>query len=200
MLEILIADDHPVVRSGIRNLFRNDTTMRVAAEASCAAELLQQVGRRTFGALLLDFGLPDANGLEIIPVIRARHASVPIVVFSNAIGVDEACRKAGAAAFVGKEATFDDLKAAIQSVIGTSAPEAAGLPPPPPPHLHLSRRELDVMLGLVRGRRPKAIALEMGISQKTVATHRTRLMRKLNVDDNRGLLLYALRAGMTDWS
>lgn len=200
MLELLIADDHPVVRSGIRNLLRHDSSMRVAGEASCAAELMQQLGRRTFDVVLLDLMLPDSDGCDVLALLRSRYPMLPVIVFTNRMDARAACIESGAAGFVGKDAPVDVLKLAIacaacqgDTVVPQEHVACA-------PHLLLSQRELDVMLGLVRGTPAKALAFQLGISQKTVATHRMRLMKKLNVSDNRELLLYALRSGLTDWS
>lgn len=210
MIELLIADDHPAIRSGVRNLLRNDPAIRVAAEAQTAADVLQQTAARTFDVLLLDLALPDGSGLDLIPVLRKRCPQLEIIVFTN---LDEAmprCIAAGAAGFVTKDAGAAEIKQAIEAVVSgrvyvTSRATRPGDERPadanqPLPHLRLSKRELEVMLGLVRGQRPKEIALDLAISEKTVATHRARLMTKLNVSDNRSLLMYALRVGLTDWA
>jgi two-component system, NarL family, invasion response regulator UvrY len=211
VIRLLVADDHPVVRSGIRNLLRDAADMRVTAEATTAADVLRAVSTHQFDAILLDLSFPDGSGFEVMNALRERASKVPVVVFTNSIDAAGRSADAGASAFVSKESGIDELRRAITAAVGgrsfvaarparevqriSETPQQSDLP-----HLSLSPRELEIMLELVRGRRPKEIACDLDISEKTVATHRARLMRKLGVSDNRQLLLYALKAGLTDWS
>ena len=185
--------------------------MRVAAEAATAADVLRAVATHEFDAILLDLSFPDGSGFEVLSALRERALKVPVVVFTNAIDAVGRSVDAGAHAVVSKESGIDEVRRAITAAVNgrgfvsshsarliesvATVPEQSDLP-----HLSLSPRELEIMLELVRGRRPKEIACDLDISEKTVATHRARLMRKLNVSDNRQLLLYALKAGLTDWS
>ena len=211
MLRLLIADDHPVVRSGIRTLLRDAVDMRVVAEAGTAADALREAGSRELDAILLDLSFPDGTGFDVLSGLRDRKMKVPVVVFTNAVDAADRCVAAGVGAFVSKDAGMDELRVAINAAVSgkryvgsraaryvateRSAQQTGGLP-----HHSLSPRELEIMLDLVRGHRPKEIALRLGISEKTVATHRARLMRKIGVSDNRELLLYALKAGLTTWA
>ena len=215
MIRLLIADDHPVVRSGIRHLLRDATDMRVAAEAGTASDVLREVASRDFDAILLDLSFPDGTGFDVLRELRERKATVPVIVFTNALDVADRCVDAGARAFLPKEAGIDEIRLAINAAVngkrfigsrgarfvetslehGAPSDQEAHLP-----HHTLSPRELEIMLKLVRGLRPKEIACELSISEKTVATHRARLLKKLDVSDNRQLLLYALKAGLTDWT
>ena len=214
MIRLLVADDHPVVRSGLRSLLRDATDMRVAAEAATAGDVLREVAAREFDAILLDLSFPDGTGFDVLQALRERKSAVPVIVFSNSVDAADRCVRSGAGAFVSKEAGVDELRVAIHAAIGgkrfvgarparflddaSAGPAATG--DGPMPHQTLSPRELEIMLDLVRGKRPKEIACDLGISEKTVATHRARLMKKLQVEDNRQLLLYALKAGLTDWA
>lgn len=211
MIRLLIADDHPVVRSGIRSLLRDATDMRVAAEAATATDALRAIESRELDAVLLDLSFPDGTGFDVLRALREGKRSVPVIVFTNAIDAVDRCVDAGAGAVVSKEAGIDELRTAIHAAVGgrryvgARAARFVDLPETAPAeqrqtHDVLSPRERAIMLLLVRGTRPKEIALELNISEKTVATHRTRLLRKLNLTDNRQLLLYALKAGLTDWS
>ena len=213
MIRLLVADDHPVVRNGIRQMLRDATDMRVAAEVGTASDVLREIESREFDAILLDLSFPDGSGFDVLRALRERKLPVPVVVFTNALDAADRCVDAGARAFVSKEAGLDELRVAINAAVsgkrfigargarfveesleqGTPTETAA-------PHHDLSPRELEIMLKLVRGIRPKEIAMELSISEKTVATHRARLMKKLDVEDNRQLLLYALKAGLTDWA
>jgi DNA-binding NarL/FixJ family response regulator len=185
--------------------------MRVVAEAATAAETLREMATRELDAILLDLSFPDGTGFDVLREMRERKNDVPVVVFTNALDAADRCVEAGAKAFVSKESGLDELRVAINAAVDgkrfigargarfvddvAGNRETAELP-----HLGLSSREMQIMLLLVRGSRPKEIACELQISEKTVATHRARLMRKLDVSDNRQLLLYALKAGLTDWS
>lgn len=211
MIRLLVADDHPIVRSGIRHLLRDAEDIRVAAEAATAGDVLREVAAREFDAILLDLTFPDGSGFDVLRALRERNLRVPVIVFTNAIDGEERCVEEGAGAFVSKDACLDELRSAIHAVVSGKRfigsrrarhvdHSQAAEPSPALPHLSLSPRELDVMLRLVRGMRPKEIACELSISEKTVATHRARLMRKLQVSDTRQLLLYALKTGLTDWS
>jgi len=212
MIRLLVADDHPVVRNGIRHLLRDATDMRVAAEAATASDVLREVDAREFDAILLDLTFPDGTGFEVMSALRGRRSQVPVIVFTNAIDAASRCVDAGARAFVAKESGIDELRAAINAAVSgrryvgargaryIDANAPAESDDAQPLHQELSPRERDIMLRLVRGARPKEIARDLDISEKTVATHRARLMKKLQVDDNRQLLLYALKAGLTDWA
>lgn len=212
MIRLLIADDHPVVRSGIRNLLRDASDMRVVAEAATAADALREMSTRELDAVLLDLSFPDGTGFDVLREMRERKTRVPVVIFTNSLDAADRCVDAGAGAFLSKEAGLDELRRAVTAAVDgkryissraarfVEAVPSATAQSADLPHLALSSREMQIMLMLVRGKRPKEIACDLEISEKTVATHRARLMRKLGVSDNRQLLLYALKAGLTDWS
>lgn len=205
MIKILIADDHPVVRSGIRNLLRDDATMRVSAEAKTAAEVLQKVRTQRFDVVLLDIGLPDGSGIDLIPLLRTHAPDVQVVMFTNLIGEANRCLAAGAAGFLSKDAPGDDVKRAIAAAATrTAAASGSGQPNDASPQFRayerLSARELEIMLKLIAGHRNKEIGLELGISEKTVATHRARMLKKLGLTDMRSLILFAMHNGLADWS
>ncbi len=212
MIRLLVADDHPVVRSGIRSLLRDAADIRIAAEAATASDVLRLAASREFDAILLDLSFPDGTGFDVLSALRDRKTRVPVIVFTNALEAASRCVDAGAMAFVSKESGLDQLRAAIHAAVGGKryiGPRAARFVDQQPeaieagaaalPHQRLSPRELEIMLRLVRGKRPKEIAVDLNISEKTVATHRARVLKKLEVEDNRQLLLYALKAGLTDW-
>ncbi len=212
MIRLLVADDHPVVRSGIRSLLRDAADIRIAAEAATASDVLRLAASREFDAILLDLSFPDGTGFDVLSALRDRKTRIPVIVFTNALEAASRCVDAGAMAFVSKESGLDQLRAAIHAAVGGKryiGPRAARFVDQQPeaieagaaalPHQRLSPRELEIMLRLVRGKRPKEIAVDLSISEKTVATHRARVLKKLEVEDNRQLLLYALKAGLTDW-
>lgn len=206
MIRVLIADDHPVVRSGVRNLLRDATNIRVAAEARTAAEVLHQIGAREFDVILLDVTLPDGSGIDLIADVRLKSPRTQVVMFTNVPNEEERCRELGAVAYLSKETPPDVLinviEAASRQRAANSAPrsESATAGQPFQQYHELSRRELEIMLKLIAGKRNKEIALELDISGKTVATHRARMLKKLGLTDMRALMLYAVRRGLADWS
>lgn len=213
MIRLLVADDHPVVRSGVRGLFRNEADIRVAAEAATVAEAVCAIDRGGFDAVLLDLAFPDGSGFDVLRFTTERSSTLPVIVFTNALDVANRCLAAGAMAFLSKESGLQEIRTAILAAMGgrkfigtrsahfATASDGADQQDPQidMPHVRLSPRELDIMLKLVRGKRAKEIACELDISEKTVATHRARLMKKLKVEDTRQLILYALKAGLTEW-
>jgi len=197
----------------VRSLLRDDPNMRIAAEARTAAEVLQQVGTRHFDVVLLDIRLPDGDGADLIPKVRKRAPTTQIVMFTNAEEEVRRALDAGAIGFLSKDALADDIKSAINAAVQgrtvvSSRPAQQLEPaetrsrPAAEPHAYegLSPRELDIMLKLVAGMRNKEIALQLGISEKTVHSHRGRMLKKLGVSDMRELMLYAMRNGLTDWA
>ena len=205
MIRILVADDHPVVRSGVRNLLRDETNMRVAAEAKTAAEVLDQIGTREFDVLLLDVTLPDGSGIDLITDVRAKAPNTQVVMFTNVPNEQQRCLELGAAAYLSKETPPDILiktiEAASRQPSATNTRSPLGRAGEPfRQYNELSKRELEIMLKLISGKRNKEIALELAISVKTVATHRARMLKKLDLSDMRALMLYAVRQGLADWS
>ena len=208
MIRLLVADDHAVVQSGIKMLVAGEPDLSLVGEVRTLASLLQAAETVECDVIILDLAFPDGNGLDVLPGLRERLPHVPVVVFTSRLQAAEECIGAGAAGFVGKDAPIAELKTAVRVVTNgrlfvTPAVRGAAAETnrrsAPVAHKTLSGRELDVMLKLARGMRPKEIAFQLGISDKTVATYRARIMKKLQVTDTRGLLLYALRAGLTDW-
>lgn len=213
MITILVADDHAVVRTGVRSLLRDDPDMRVAAEARSIAEVLQQVRSRHFDVVLLDVRLPDGSGVDLIPTLRKQSPETRIVMFTNAEEEASRALAAGATGFLSKDALADDLKGAIKAAVrggSVVSPRVArqlqsSVSEPQRnaksrDYDGLSGRELEILLKLVAGLRNKEIALQLGISEKTVHTHRARMLKKLGLSDMRSLMLYAMRNGLTDWA
>lgn len=120
MIAILVADDHVVVRSGVRSLLRDDPNMRIAAEARTAAEVLQQVGTRHFDVVLLDIRLPDGDGVDLIPKVRKRAPTTRIVMFTNAEEEVRRALDAGAIGFLSKDALVHSHRGRMLKKLGVS--------------------------------------------------------------------------------
>lgn len=201
MISILVVDDHPVIRSGVRNLLRNDAEMRIAGEARTGAETLQRVAERHYDLVLLDICLPDGNAIEIIGRVRHLSPGTRVVMFSNAPEETRRAMDAGASAFLTKDVPADELRSAIKSAIADGdVADGATAATPIRSYDSLSARELEILLKIISGVRPKEVALELGISAATVYTHLHRAKAKLEIVDVRGLMVYAVRSGLLDWA
>jgi DNA-binding NarL/FixJ family response regulator len=200
-LRILVADDHPIIREGIKTALSGSQAIVISVEASTLAEIEECAAKRRFDAVLLDLSFPDGSGLTALRTLRALHPRVPVVVFTNDYAAREEAMAAGASAFLTKDADPSAIVDALYLAVGTDGGAAAAAPQTDGDrYQRLSKREQEILSRMVAGRRNKEIAFELAISPKTVATHRVRLLRKLALSDDRELLLYAVRNGLADWA
>jgi DNA-binding NarL/FixJ family response regulator len=206
MIRIVIADDHPIVREGVRRLLTDTPDLQVVGEAGDAQELFTIVAREPCDVVLLDLMLPDMDGLEVLQTLTRRLPQLPVLVFSVQSEAQYAIRAmmAGAAGYLTKSGLPRDLVRAIRQVARRggryiSAPVAAQLleqmqrQAHTPPHTHLSNREYAVLCGLAVGKTGKQLAAELSVSPKTIATYRTRIMKKLHLETNADLIRYAIQ-------
>lgn len=208
MIRLLLADDHPVVRSGLKQLFSLASDLQVAAEAADGAEVLTCLRRELPDLLLLDINMPGLSGADLIARIRAHWPRLPILVLSmhNEAPVAARVLKAGANGYVTKDCEMDVLLGAIRRVAGGGrfvAPELAeklvfdlSHSGDRLPHETLSGRESEVLRLLVTGRGVNEIAAQLCISNKTVSTHKTRLLEKLQLGSTAELVRYAMQHGL----
>lgn len=203
MIRLLIADDHTIVREGLKQLFKLTADIEVAGEAANGTEVLDAVGKGGFDVLMLDMGMPGINGIELIARIRAQHRKLPILVLSmyNEPQIVKRALKAGASGYLTKDVDPKRLLAAIRKVaeggrcvdeaiaesIVFDATDSAG-----PPHERLSDREFEILKLLVKGHSVGEIAAMLSISNKTVSTHKLRLLEKMDLKTNAELVRYAL--------
>jgi len=201
--QILIADDPPIVRRGIREVLADEPDLRVTADVEDAETLLAVMGAGDTDLVVLDLSLPGARGLDLLRRLRAEHASVPVLVLS--IYPEEPyavrCLKAGAAGYVEKTSAPSDLVHAIRVVMSgrryLSARVADRLvggaevrQERRPPHEILSEREFQVMCRIAGGRTISEIAVELELSVKTVSTYRARLLAKMGLRTNSEITRY----------
>ena len=200
---LIIADDHEVVRQGLRDLLARTPDLEVVAEARDGPEAERLARERSADLLLLDLALPGANGVRVLEHLRADGIRLPVLLFSMYPAsqyVDHA-RKVGAQGFVGKSDSSEALLHSIREVLaGREAFPAreGGRPEPGPdgnPFAGLSRRENEVMRGLLLGHSLQRIAEDLGIGAKSVTTYRRRLLDKLGVRSNVELAALAARHG-----
>ena len=205
MIRVLIADDHAVVRRGLREILQEEPGLAVVAEAADGDEALEAVRRVKLDVVVLDVTMPGRNGIETLDEIRRRRPSLPVLVLSVHPEDQFALRllKAGAAGYLCKDSAPDELVKAIRRVAQGGkylSPSLADrlviqlqAPASEPLHGSLSAREFEVLLALASGRRAKEIAAGHNLSVKTVSTYRSRVLRKLGVESNADLTLYAVR-------
>jgi len=201
-LRVLVVDDHPIVREGVRRILEAAPDMHVVGEASDGASALALAARLLPDAAVVDVGLPDMSGLALVRLLREQRPALTIVMLSMYDDAEYAreSRVAGASAYVVKDSAATMLATQLRQAVGASVRADPAEPAPGPmPWERISQltpRECDVLRGIASGQTNKAIAAGLGISPRTVETHRERLMRKLGVSTVAGLTALALEAGM----
>jgi len=204
MIKVLIADDHPIVRQGLRQILSGVPDMEVAGEAANAQETLKQVRVGGWDVLVLDITMPDRSGFDILKELKHEQPDLPVLVLSIHAEEQFAVRvlKAGASGYLTKENAPAELIKAIRKVvsggkyISRSLAEtlAIGLDTASeqPRHAALSDREFQVMQMMASGKTLAEIAEDLSLSTKTVSTYRTRLLEKMNLKTNAEIIRYAL--------
>jgi DNA-binding NarL/FixJ family response regulator len=212
MIRVVIADDHQILREGLKQLLLAAGDLAVVGEAADGYEALQRVREIEFDVLLLDMSMPGKSGVELIKQVKAEKPKLRILVLSMHEEHQYAVRaiRAGASGYLTKESAAVQLTAALRKVAGGGAfitPEVAerlALDAMPhtdgPLHETLSDREFQVFRLLVSGRSVSEIAADLHLSAKTVSTHKSRLMEKLQVDSNADLVRYAVKHRLSDES
>ena len=204
MIKVLIADDHPIVRQGLRQILSDTADMVVAGEAVNGQETLAQVRAGGWDALVLDITMPDRSGFDILKELKCEQPHLPVLVLSMHAEEQFALRvlKAGAAGYLTKENAPEELVKAIRKVVsggkyispGLAETLAFNLDPASgwPRHETLSDREFQVMQLLASGKTVAEIAKALSLSAKTVSTYRARLLEKMNLKTNAELIRYAI--------
>jgi len=210
MIRLVIADDHTIVREGLRQLLGGDGGFEIVGEARDGAETMQRVRELDFDVLLLDMSMPGRAGMDLIRQVRAERPRVRILVLSMHQEHQYAIRaiRAGASGYMTKESASRELAAALRKVASGGAyitPEVAeqlalGAMPSADalPHTTLSDREFQVLRMLVSGKSVSDIAGALTLSVKTVSTHKARLMQKLGVSNTSEMFRYAIQHRLVD--
>jgi len=210
MIKLLVVDDHPVVRQGIRQILAEASDIVVGDDAVNGAEALTKGRDLSWSAVLLDLSLAGTDGLEILKQLRLERPDLPILVLSMHPEDQFALRaiRAGASGYLTKDSAPQELVNAIRRVVGGSpylspwlaarlAREVA-TNTPKPAHEQLSDREYQVMLRIASGRSTKQIADELCLSPKTVGTYRLRLAKKMSLSTDAELTAYVFRNRLLD--
>jgi DNA-binding NarL/FixJ family response regulator len=210
MIRVVIADDHTIVREGLKQVLSAASDLTIVGEAQNGQEVLQRVREQDFEVLLLDMSMPGKSGIELIKQVRAEKPRLRIMVLSMHQEPQYAVRaiKAGASGYLTKESASAQLVSAIRKVAGGGAfitdavAEQLALGAMPqtdgPPHHLLSDREFQVFRLLVAGRTVSEIAEQLNLSVKTVSTHKARIMQKMNMSNPAELIRYAIQHGLTE--
>ena len=204
-MRILIADDHAVVRRGLKEILASEPDMDVVGEAKNGDEALELVRKLDWDVAVLDFSMPGRSGVELIKEIKRRHPGRPVLVLSMLPEEAHAAQvfKAGGSGYINKESAGEELTAAIRKVanggkyVSANFAEklATDLAPgaEKPLHESLSDREYRVMWLLASGKQINQIAAEMFLSPSTISTYRARILKKLKLTDNAALVRYAVK-------
>lgn len=207
MIRLVIADDHAIVRGGLKQIFAQTPDINVAGEAVNGAEVMDWLEKGGFDLLLLDLNMPGVSGPDLIARVKAQQGNLPILVLSmhNEPRVAARVLKSGANGYITKDSEPDILLSAIRKVAAGGkfiAPELAekmvfdgSTSGQQLPHSTLSDRELDVFRLLITGKSVNEIAELLCISNKTVSTHKAHLMEKLNLTSTAALMQYAMQHG-----
>lgn len=207
MIRIIVVDDHAVVRMGVARIAERAGDLAVVGEAASGPAGLDLVRAVAADVCVLDLDMPG-GGLGLIERVRGARPDLRVLVFSQHAERDYAqrCLEAGAHGYLSKDTALDNVETAIRRVaagrryLSEAAQDlileqvAGGVPAEP--HLRLSSRELEIARMLARGRRPTDIAIELGLSVKTVSTHRANALAKLGLANTVELALYARDHGL----
>lgn len=209
-INVLIVDDHAIVRGGLKEILATTDDIVTAEEAAEGQEALKKIRQMaTLDLVLLDMTMPGLSGVHLIERIRSVRALLPILVLSMHDEAQVALRalRAGAAGYLTKDSDPAILLAAIRKVAGggrfidpllVDSLVFDAVDDDKPAHAFLSNREYQVLEMIVRGQSVTDIAAVLNLSAKTISTHKTRLMQKLSVDTNADLIRYALRHRLID--
>jgi two-component system invasion response regulator UvrY len=205
MLKILIADDHTVVRKGLRQILLEEFISADIEEAVDAEELMKKVLKKEWDIVVSDISMPGRSGLEVLQQIKQHYPRLPVLILSIHPEDQYAVRvlKAGASGYLNKDSAPDELVKAVRQVLlgkkyitPSIAERLASLLDQDPgklPHENLSDREFEVLRLLATGSPVSEIAEKLSLSVTTVSTYRARILAKMNLKNNADLTLYAIK-------
>lgn len=209
-MKILIADDHPLVRQGLKQVLEAQDGLQVVAEARDGDDAVTLAGRVEWDVAVIDYNMPGKAGVELVKELRRRHPERPVLVLSMYPEDRYALRllKAGAAGYLNKESAPEELVGALRKVaeggryvsaaLGEKLALAMAGDADEPAYEKLSDREYQIMWLLASGKTVGDIARQLFLSPNTVSTYRARILKKLRVRNNAELMRYAIRHQLID--
>lgn len=210
MIRILVADDHTVVRCGLRQIVSEESDMTVTGEACDSQELVALIREKPCDVLVLDISMPGRSGLEVLKDVKQEYPTLPILVLSVHPEDQYAVRtlKLGASGYLTKDSAPEELVHAIRKVLGGRKYVSPALAEKlatnlitdsgRPPYETLSERERQVLCMIASGKSITEISDELAISVKTVSTYRTRVLEKMNMRNNAELTHYAIASRLVE--
>jgi len=209
-VKILIADDHPVVRQGLKQMLGAEADIAVVGEARNGREVVELCGRVAWDVAVVDYNMPGKGGIELVKELRSRYPDHPVLVLSMYPEERYAVRvlKAGAAGYLTKESATEELVTAIRKVarggrfvtpaVGERLAQEVAGGGDKPLHERLSDREYQIMWMLSSGKTVHDIAQQLFLSPNTISTYRARILRKMNLKNNAEMMRYAITNQLVD--
>lgn len=210
MINILIADDHAVVREGLKQIISETPDMRVTDEADNGQDVLDKVSEQHYDVVLLDITMPGRSGLDVLKQLKSKQPRLPVLMLSVHPEEQYAIRtlKAGASGYLTKGSATDELIAAIRKIstgkkyVSSSLAEKLAfdldMDYEKPRHEILSDREYQVMSMIASGKTVKEIADELSLSVQTISTYRSRILEKMKMKNNAEIIYYAVKQGLVE--
>jgi two-component system, NarL family, invasion response regulator UvrY len=210
MIRVLVIDDHTLVRAGLCRLLESEENIEVVAQGGTGQEAIELCKSHRPDLVLLDYGLPDIDGLEVTERLTALALGARVLVLTMHANEEYALRvmRAGAAGFIIKGASTDELLAAVRKVMAGGSYVSPSIQErlvdrlqqadEQRPEASLSNREMQVLLLLARGASTREVAAQLLLSLSTVETYRSRLLEKLNLRNNSDMTRFAIRRGLIE--
>lgn len=209
MIKILIADDHPLIRNGLKQLLSKQSDIEVTCEASNGKEIFDLLKKNTIDVVILDISMPGMSGIEVLDKVKQKYPSLPVLMLS-ALSEDLYALKtlkSGASGFINKEAAPEELVKAIRKVVmgGIYVSDFLGEKLAfdykkgiaKQPHEKLSKREFQIMCLIGSGKTVSEIADELYLNVRTISTYRARILEKLNLKNNSEISNFCIKEGFT---
>ncbi len=210
MIKLIITDDHPVVRQGLRQILEGYRVVSHIEEAENGSQLMEKLSKSSFDVVLLDISMPGKNGLEVLKDVKAMWPSVAVIILSIYPEEQYALRamKLGASGYLTKSSAPEELITALQYAarghkyitrgLADAIAQNIGKDADAPLHETLSDRELEVMCLMAKGFSSKEIAEKLFVSPKTVSTYRERILNKMLMNSTSEIIRYAIKNGLVD--
>ncbi|MBI3660332.1 response regulator transcription factor [Candidatus Acetothermia bacterium] len=205
MISVLIADDHPIVRQGLKQILAGESDVKIVGEAQNTQEVFKLIGTQPWDIVILDLSMPDRGGLEVLNDLHRDFPQLPILILSMHPEDQFAVRvlKAGASGYMTKDSAPEELVNAIRKILAGHKYISSALAEKLAkdleagteklPHETLSDREYHVMCMLASGKTVSEIAKELSLSVKTISTYRARVLEKMGMKNNAELIHYVLK-------